>query len=570
MEHRQPTQNIDDAGQIQQMLEALQQSDGVNLYLDDFNNGPWQVRILAVQPGQALRLELDRPSESKPVLAAGIPFRLVGEAGGAMVRTAPLTLTDQDTTVGRGQCLCTYPDALEAAFRRSTFRAALTPDMPVLIEFTLSQRGTSVRGMLKNLSLGGCLVEVPMADGVRLAQQEAGVALTAHFPSGEKLEVVARILHIRPDQSWNAALAGCQFAPASPSLERRLWYLAQEVERHNAYEQATSTRVKPSALFQATPAFMQRAAADAQEQSSNATSLRYVLQGVATSLNAQLLQIHAGAVIATKPLLRQSAVLIEQLRQNRDALLYEICCLDEQPVLVRHGLAVAARLAHMAISNRVEIKRLAAIVACALIHDFGKALLPAALTKSRMPLSEQQRSILATHVQSLIDRLDDSTVLPIDIVTAVIAQANERLDGSGYPNALAQHDLPQLARMMAVVDAADAMRRDRADRNAWPQHEVHEHLLRTSKQFDGDWVRSYIKHFGLMPVGSLVEYPSGKLAWVQRLDAQGNPAQVEVVMDRTKHHQRMPHPRIVNGSDLQWLGRPESTVDPREYGLERG
>lgn len=561
------SQEIRDAGQVQQLLQALRQSGSANLYLEDTAGVSWPVRLLGVQAGHALRLDIGAAAEIRPMLRAGTAFRLVGEAEGAMVRTAPLLVHENETAGGCGPCLCEYPEALEVAFRRTAFRADLTPTMDVPVDLALPGCDEAIRGALKNLSMGGCLIQLALAAAVKLYKEEQTVRLIAYFPNGQRLDATGHIRHVRPDDAWTTGLLGYEFVAATQAFDRHLWYLVHEIERQRACEQSESNRtLAPSELFQAAHGIRSKATTGAGRTTDTHGPAARRLVKITASLDAQLLQIQAGAPIAIKPLLRQSDKLLELLRQHRDALLYGLACLDHEPLLIQHGVSVAVRMADLAMSQQIDTGRLSAIVACALIHDFGKALLPATILQSPDSLTTEQRTALHSHVPLLTARLSDSDTLPSDIVAAVIEQGNERLDGSGYPRALRASDLSGLARMMAVVDVADAMRRDRADREARPQVEVYRHLLLAQTQFDNSWVQRYIRRFGMIPIGTLAKYSSGRLAWVQRLDDQGKPAQVKVVMNLSDRQQRLE--QILHEDDLERLGRFESIVEPNEYGLK--
>ena len=118
--------------------------------------------------------------------------------------------------------------------------------------------------------------------------------------------------------------------------------------------------------------------------------------------------------------------------------------------------------------------------------------------------------------------------LSASILDSVAQNVNERLDGSGYPRGLTADGLHELARAAAVVDAIDAMRRDRPDRPAWRIDAIYRHLLHQPERFDQRWVKRYIQRFGLHPIGSLVRFDGGQLAWIQALDAEGQPTQVQL------------------------------------------
>lgn len=62
---------------------------------------------------------------------------------------------------------------------------------------------------------------------------------------------------------------------------------------------------------------------------------------------------------------------------------------------------------------------------------------------------------------------------------------HERYDGKGYPNGLKGDAIPEIARIIAVADAYDAMTSDRSYREALPQEVVREEILKgRGTQFD--------------------------------------------------------------------------------------
>ena len=62
---------------------------------------------------------------------------------------------------------------------------------------------------------------------------------------------------------------------------------------------------------------------------------------------------------------------------------------------------------------------------------------------------------------------------------------HERYDGKGYPNGLKGDAIPEIARIIAVADAYDAMASDRSYRKALPQNVVREEILKgRGSQFD--------------------------------------------------------------------------------------
>ncbi len=112
----------------------------------------------------------------------------------------------------------------------------------------------------------------------------------------------------------------------------------------------------------------------------------------------------------------------------------------------------------------------------------------------------------------------------------------------------------ELARRAAVVDVSDVMARVRPGRRPWSAEDIHDHLHASTHQFDRRWVDRHRAHFGRWPVGSLVRYPGGLLAWVRRLDGEGKP--VEVQISRGSAYPGADPQQLLQGGALERLGEP--------------
>lgn len=88
-------------------------------------------------------------------------------------------------------------------------------------------------------------------------------------------------------------------------------------------------------------------------------------------------------------------------------------------------------------------------------------------------------------------------IRPVDFlkpVLPIILYHNEKYDGSGYPSGLKKEQIPLGARILAVVNAFEAMTRDRPYRNRLSVHEAIEELKRNSgTQFDPRIVDAFVE-----------------------------------------------------------------------------
>ncbi|WP_192036516.1 HD domain-containing phosphohydrolase [Halomonas sp. YLGW01] len=537
--------------ECQELLDCLMQAGGASLQLEQGEHQhPLPVLVADMVPGEWLKLDISAIREVAGRLKRGEAFRLLGQAPGKMLRTPPLVVSECREVEGRLECAVAYPDAMEVLQRRDSFRAELRLNMEVAVTL----QGGGLKGWLRNLSVDGAQVELPLAAASQLAADTALLTLEMVFPDGTHFAINATLRHDRPLVERQLIQAGFQFGPRNAQQERELWYFVREIEREAArYEEEDAHPRAPSALFKPRPG----QPADGHEAVSYATPMTQRLARLSGYLDSQLLALKQGRGVEAQALSRQADRLLALLDEDREALLFASACLPPTSSLVHHGLNVAIRLADLVGRQRMPQEVRKALVASAMVHDLGKALLPEELRQARQLDDDQYRAIQA-HVGWIHERLAGCGWLSEAVTRAVVTGANERLDGSGYPEGLAGDRLHELSRAMGVVDVVDAMGRARSDREGWTLEAIYRHLLSHPGRFDQTWVKRYVRHFGVMPVGSLVRFASGHLGWVLSLDDQGAIRRVWLTDAVALPHREMGE--RLEAAELARLGRPVETL----------
>ena len=118
-----------------------------------------------------------------------------------------------------------------------------------------------------------------------------------------------------------------------------------------------------------------------------------------------------------------------------------------------------------------------------LFHDIGKIGVPDSILLKESKLTDDEYAQIKMHPIVGVQILGNSDFfydcLPI------ILHHHEKFDGSGYPNKLAGHSIPYLARICSIVDTFDAMTSRRSYRDVIPIYKVITELRRCSgTQFD--------------------------------------------------------------------------------------
>lgn len=551
-------ETVGGARDVGALLDALIESGGVLLCLDEPESRPEPVVLMEQHPGQMLVMDLSSIEPWILRLQDGAMFYLRGQVEGKMVRTPPLGLTEVRRVGGRYLCCSDYPVSLGVLQQRESFRAELRLGMKVAVTLH-GQNHEAVQGELRDLSQDGCQLELPLtASGILTEAQSQPIKLTMAFPDGTRFIVPGAVRHQKADPEQQLLRVGLRFAQCNADQERQIWYFVCEIEREAArYDKDAQDERQPSPLFEAPRSRLASDHAGKRQLSHYATPMARRLAKVAAFLDAQMLLLQSGSNIDSRQLSHYADRLLVLHEEDREALLFATRCMTREPLLVRHSLAVAVQLLDLAGTNMPRDVR-KAIAASGMVHDLGKALVPQVLFQAAA-FDAPHRQTLQEHVPLILERLRGCQWLSASVAQAVIGGINERMDGSGYPHGLTGEQLGELARASAVVDVVEAMRRDRADRPARTVQQIYRHLLRHPHQFDPGWIKRYVAHFKTLPVGSLVRFSSDQLAWVLRVDAQGTPVEVQIT-SRAEPPASQNVGELLRANVAQRLGQPVGEV----------
>src|SRR5665648_828873 len=128
----------------------------------------------------------------------------------------------------------------------------------------------------------------------------------------------------------------------------------------------------------------------------------------------------------------------------------------------------------------------------ATLHDIGKMGVSAKILSKQDKLSDEEWVEMRKHPEVGF-RIAQATSELIPIADYILCH-HERWDGKGYPQGLIGEQIPLLSRIVAIVDAFDAMTNDRAYRSAMTKGEAIEEIRRNSgTQFDPDIANIFIE-----------------------------------------------------------------------------
>jgi len=153
-----------------------------------------------------------------------------------------------------------------------------------------------------------------------------------------------------------------------------------------------------------------------------------------------------------------------------------------------------------------------------MLHDLGKAAMPQEILNKPGKLTNEEFDIIKTHPLRGYEMLLDSTNVS-DGAKDVCRHHHERMDGTGYPDAMPGDKISLLARMGAVCDVYDAVTSDRPYKAGWDPAHALSQMATWKGHFDNAVFQSFVKSVGIYPTGSLVKMRSGRLAVVLEQNA---------------------------------------------------
>ncbi len=225
---------------------------------------------------------------------------------------------------------------------------------------------------------------------------------------------------------------------------------------------------------------------------------------------------------------------------------------------------------------RAELTQLGQV---GMLLDVGKMRVDQAILTKRGNLTADEFEQVKRHVQHGLDIIQPSGVAHPDVIAGV-AQHHERLDGSGYPNALKEGEIGAFGQMAGIVDVFSAITSVRPYGEPSSAYDAMRQLQGWSgTYFNTGLVEQFIQAIGIFPVGTLVELSTGEIGVVlEQNRARRLKPKVLVIADQDKTPLKIPitvdllygggssgeRPYIRRG-----LPTESSAIDAKEYYLSR-
>lgn len=202
---------------------------------------------------------------------------------------------------------------------------------------------------------------------------------------------------------------------------------------------------------------------------------------------------------------------VESMLRNPGAMLWLARIKNSDEYTAEHCLRVA--IFSIALGRELGLRQdeLEHLGMCGMLHDVGKIKVPSAILNKPGALTPHELRVMQSHAsegRKLLMSNQQVTAAAVDVAFS----HHERLDGRGYPRGLDAPRIPYFAKIVAVVDAYDAINSDRPYSKGKSSLEALRILFEASgSQFDEALVKVFVRRIGIYPPGEIVEMNNGEV-----------------------------------------------------------
>jgi HD-GYP domain-containing protein (c-di-GMP phosphodiesterase class II) len=231
----------------------------------------------------------------------------------------------------------------------------------------------------------------------------------------------------------------------------------------------------------------------------------------------------------------------------------------------------------IAMGHRVGLpkKMLGDLGVAAILHDLGKAAIPAWVLNKPGKLSTDEWRLMTDHPVQGVKMIAKLRGLNELALRSMIVAFEHHLnyDKTGYPK-FGDHLMEQtlFGRIVAIADCFDAMTAHRSYRRSpfTPYEALHYMITENREKFDPVLMRAFIHTVGMYPAGTVVLLDTNEIAVV----ISHNPADVfrpnvKVVTDRERQRIDGPALDLTRKAEIGegYVATIVSALNPEEYGI---
>lgn len=235
----------------------------------------------------------------------------------------------------------------------------------------------------------------------------------------------------------------------------------------------------------------------------------------ARSITKTLLDdIRLGGAIKTDQAKDTVNECVQSVIRHPDALMWMAKMRDENEYTAEHCLNVCILAIAFGRQLGMSEQDLQNLGMCGLLHDVGKMKIPIEILDKPDGLTTKEMRIMMAHTIHGRNLLLSTPGIYSGAIDVAYSH-HERIDGLGYPRRLPASSISRFSRIIAIVDAYDAMTADRCYQSAKTSTEAIKIIYQErGRHFDDKLALKFLQTVGLYPPGSIVELYSGEVGIV--------------------------------------------------------
>lgn len=179
----------------------------------------------------------------------------------------------------------------------------------------------------------------------------------------------------------------------------------------------------------------------------------------------------------------------------------------------RHSVDVAALSIMLGKTLGLSNDQLHELGVSGLLHDVGKAKIPAEVLNKPDKLTDDEFALMKQHTLFGFQILKEKQNFSNGIMMGVL-QHHEKLNGRGYPLQTNEASIHLYAKIISVADIFDALNTKRPYKDPFPKATTMEMLMGMTSELDAEIVKALMNTIILYPVDSLITLSTGELAKV--------------------------------------------------------
>ncbi len=254
--------------------------------------------------------------------------------------------------------------------------------------------------------------------------------------------------------------------------------------------------------------------------------------------------VRFGNTLNTEAAKAAVADCVDRIIENSDAMALLTQLKSKDEYTQQHSLNVCLLAIMLGRHQKKSIQDLNNLGICALLHDMGKMKVPLEVLNKPGKLTEDEMRLMEAHTTWGRDVIMSARGVFPGAVDVAYGH-HEKLDGSGYPRGINGQGISEYTRVVAIVDAYDAITSDRVYQKGRLHLEAINILTRSREtHFDARFVIQFIDCIGIYPVGNLVEMSNGEVA---------------VVIEKNIHNKT--RPKVLLLLDAEKQPQPHQIID---------